>query len=110
MIPFITYRETDSNGTLQYYILQKQHPHYIGIISSHPIARTLGQSAIMNHNMWVVFWGTIYGKTIPAERNVWEDIQLITDGMAMWFYKERILTETKKYKKWRIENVQIANQ
>jgi hypothetical protein len=110
MIPFITYREKDKSGVLQYYVLQKEYPHFVGIISSIPISGTW-QSPIAGHNLWVVFNGTLRGNLIPAYQKIGDDIQASLDNMAAWFYNERIKPDEKKYSKFKIKsNVQITTQ
>lgn len=106
MSPFITFRDTDKNNTLQYYILQREYPHYLAVISDHPVINKLGQSAVASHNLYIVHVGTLRGiNLIPAQNKVWEEIQSVCDQMAEWFYIHRILPDQKKYKKWRIQNV-----
>lgn len=102
MNPYLTFRESDKNNTLQYYILQKARPHYLAVLSSHPSERVLGQAPVVGHNLWVVFVGTLEGiNLIPLESQVWNEIQAVVNDMADWFYTERIQREPNKYKKWK---------
>jgi len=98
--PFITFREI-SDGHLQYYVLQKKFPHYLGCISSHPVNSTLCQIAIPGYDMWVVFQGTLRGNMIPAYNDIQNEIQTIFHNMAIWFLTERIQAEPKKFNKWK---------
>lgn len=41
---------------------------------------------------------------MPAKPQIWDEIQLVMDDMAEWFYLNRISADVKKYKKWRIQN------
>ena len=98
--PYITYRELEQ-GRLQYYILQKNFPHYVGIISSHPVNSTLCQIAIPGYNLWVVFGGTIRGNFIPSYADIQNEIETEFQKMAIWFLTERIQAEPKKFNKWK---------
>ncbi len=98
--PFITFRELE-DGRLQYYILQKEFPHYLGVISSHPVKSTLCQISIPGYDMWVVFGGTLRGKMIPNYKDVKNDIDVAFHNMAIWFLTERIQAEPKKFNKWK---------
>lgn len=100
MIPYITYRELQE-GRLQYYILQKEFPHYVGVISSHPVNSTLCQIAIPGYNLWVVFGGTIRGNFIPSYTDIQNEIETEFQKMAIWFLTERIQAEPKKFNKWK---------
>lgn len=100
MKPYITFRDTDKNGKLQYYILQRDFPHYVGCISSHPVNNTIIQSEIPGYHLWVVFAGTLAGNFIPSYQSEKKNIESIFTSMAVWFHTERILTEPKKFKKW----------
>lgn len=100
--PYITYRELH-DGQLQYYILQKEFPHFVGVISSHPVDKTLCQISIPGYNLWVVFGGTIRGNFIPNYPDIQQEIDLVFHNMSLWFLTERIQTEPKKFKKWKLE-------
>jgi hypothetical protein len=101
MIPFFTCREEDENGKLQYYILQKAFPHYVGLLSEIPIKFKIS-TPITAHNLWVVFDGSIRGNFIPSYRGVEDEIAMVINDMSLWFYENRILKEPKKYKKWHL--------
>ena len=102
MIPFITYRETDREGVLQYYILQRDFPHYIGRISPYPIENPICQSPIAGYNLWVCFAGTIRGNIIPSYPSEKQNMIAVFESMATWFYANRIISDEKKYKKYKI--------
>lgn len=102
MIPYITFREPTQDG-MQYYILQKEFPHYVGIISSHPVNKTLCQIAIPGYNLWVVFCGTIRGNVIPSYNQIQNEIEIVFQNMAQWFLEHRILAEPKKFNKWKFK-------
>jgi hypothetical protein len=104
MSPFITFRDKDKNGELQYYVLQREHPHYVGCISSHPVAGAIAQSPVSGYYLWVVIQSTLRGNFIPAYNNVDKDMAVIADNMAAWFWAERIVSDKKKYKKFKIES------
>jgi hypothetical protein len=107
MIPYITYRE-EKEGNLLYYILQKEHPHYVGVIAYNVIENKI-QIPITEHNLYVTFAGTIAGNYIPSYKDVVSQIENTMSSMAIWFYDNRILKEPKKYQKFKI-NVSSPNQ
>jgi len=102
MIPYVTYRETDEGGRLCYYILQKAYPHFIGIISVGQLEGTLCSMPVGNYNLYVNFYGTLVGKFLPSYKDVLQDIEVAITGMSDWFYYNRVLTEPKKYEKFKI--------
>ena len=107
MDSFITYREKDNTGGVQYYILQKDFPHIIGRVSTIP-GEGNWYSPIAGYNMYVVFNYTLRGRFIPNYKNIGEEISSVMDRMASWFYAEMILPDEKKYKKFKIKpNVPI---
>jgi hypothetical protein len=102
MNPFITFREKDKDGNLQYYVLQRAFPHYIGVVLNNPGSGLIGQSAIPGYTLWVVFDGTLMGNMIPNYRNVANEIQTVLDNMAAWYWSDRIILNEKKYSKFKI--------
>lgn len=102
MSPFITFRDIDKQGKLQYYILQRDFPHYVGLLSTRPMDTVISNSAIAGYYLWIVFWGTLRGPFIPAYNGVDKDIQSLLDNMADWFCNERIMEDEKKFKKFKI--------
>lgn len=103
MSPFITYRDKDENGNLQYYILQRDFPHFVGVISSTPITGTW-QSGIAGHNLWVIFAGTLRGNVVPNYNHISEEIDSVFTNMAAWFHAERIVMDQKRFKRFKINN------
>lgn len=101
MIPYITYREA-VNGVNQYFILQKEHPHFVGTITTMPIANSIVNQPIASYNLWVTFYGTLRGNFIPIESDIYNQIESVLFDMAQWFYRERILKDNKRFKKWKI--------
>lgn len=103
MIPFISYRENNEYGILCYYILQKKSPHYIGIISVGKLDSVLSSVPIAGYNLYVNFYGVLENKSfIPSYKDVLVDIELQMAAMGNWFLTNRILTEQKKYAKFKI--------
>lgn len=103
MIPqYITYRENDSENRLCYYILQKAFPHYIGLLSVGQLENTLTSMPVGNYNLYVNFYGTLVGKFLPAYKDAIQEIELEMISMAEWFYYNRVLTQPKKYDKFKI--------
>lgn len=101
--PYITYRDTDNEGNLQYYILQKEFPHFVGLISAFPKTEFIPAIGISGYNLWVVFNYTLRGRMIPSYKEIDKEILQAMCNMAEWYYENRILTEPKKYKKFKIE-------
>lgn len=102
MSPYITFRDNDKNGELQFYILQRDFPHYCAILSSHPIPEPLAIAPISGHNLWIIGMGTIRGSYLPSYRDAIEQMQAVIEAMAVWFHEQRILPDRKRYKKWAI--------
>ena len=101
MTPYITFRDNDSSGNLQYYVLQRAYPHFVGRVSAQPEAGTW-QSPIAGYNLWLIFAGSLRGNVIPSYQNISEQIQEVFDSMANWYYSNRIITDEKKFKKFKI--------
>ena len=104
MSPYITYRELDNAGELQYYILQRDFPHYIGLISTYPKENIILPIQITGYYLWVNFDGTLRGDLIPNYRNISEDIKFVINEMAIWYYANRIVPKHKKYKKFKYDS------
>lgn len=102
MQPFLTFRETNENGELVYYILQKEFPHHLAYISTTRIENPLAQATIAGYNMQVIFCGVINGAYIPSYRGAIGQIQLCLESMCEWFLINRINVEPKKYLKFKI--------
>jgi hypothetical protein len=100
---YITYRDLDVEGELQYFILQREFPHYIGMISTYQIDNLILPIQITGYYLWVNFAGTLRGNLIPNYRSISEDINLIINDMAVWYYANRIVTNPKKYKKFKYD-------
>lgn len=110
MIPFITFREPDENGGVRYYILQREFPHYIGVVSISPDG-TIVNAPISGYYLWVVFAGTLRGNMIPAFPDVYKEMESVFTAMSEWYYLNRIKSNPKKYAKFKIkENVPISNK
>lgn len=104
MSPFITFRDRDANGELQYYILQREFPHFVGILVSQPVEHSLAQSPISGHYLWVAFAGTLRGNIIPGYQDIQNEIESVFQNMAAWYYTNRIEPDLKKYRKWKIQS------
>jgi hypothetical protein len=104
MNQYVTFRDKDRDGNLQYYILQRDFPHYVGIVSSTPIAEVLFSAPIPGYRLYVVFSGTLRGNYVPSYTNVMAEIEAVFNAMAAWYFSERILTQEKKYSKFKIRN------
>jgi len=99
MEPFITFRDKNNSGELCYYILQREFPHYIGLISETPNLKALACVPITSHNLWVIHNGVLAGNYIPAQRDVMDEIKKVFQGMSDWYYAHRVIPNPKKYKK-----------
>lgn len=103
MIPYITYRENDSEGRLCYFILQKDFPHFVGLLSTGKLDTVLASSPIAGYNLWINFNGCLRGNVIPSYKNIIDEIEKEMSSMAIWFYNNRILVEPKKYERFKIK-------
>jgi len=102
MSPFITFKDKDSYGELQYYILQREPPHYLGVIKNVPISGAMSCAPVPGYHFFVVFAGTLRGNMIPANRGFETEIDFLFNRMASWFYSERIMINESKFKKFKI--------
>ncbi len=103
-IPFITYRETDSSGELQYFICQKVSPHYVGMIIDNPNFESVHKVPIPNTIMYVAYAGIIDGWLYPMHSHAKQEINGILVVMAEWYWTNRISKNQQKYKKWLLSN------
>lgn len=104
MIGYITFREPDKDGVLQYYILQKAFPHYVGRVVTYPVEGALANAPVAGYHFYVTFAGTIRGNMIPSFNDVATEIESVYFEMAQWYYTNRIRGNEEKYKKWKIVN------
>ncbi len=102
MNEFITYRDTNTEGELLYFVLQKDFPHFNCYISERPVVNFVQPMPITDYHLFLVFSGTIRGMMIPDYRNMGEEIQSVMQDMAAFYYEQRILKDLKKYRKWKI--------
>lgn len=100
--PFITFRDTDKNSILRYYILQRDYPHYCGLISEKQDLEALVQFPVSGYNLWVIYAGTIRGNYVPGYKDAFDEMSHVFNHMAMWYYENRITPDPKRYKKWAI--------
>lgn len=101
MEPFIAFRDRDKSGDLQYYILQRDFPHYCGLISETQDLEAIIQVPISGHRLYVIFNGTIRGNYIAAYKDAFEEISHIFVHMAEWYYENRIAPAPQRFKKWK---------
>ena len=107
MQKYITFRDADEAGELNYFILQKDFPHYLGLLSTLPIEHIIPSIPITNYYLWVVFNGTLRGNLIPSHKNTIEDIKFVLNDMAIWYYANRIVPNEKKYKRFKYDSSSI---
>lgn len=103
MNPFITFRDKDENGEMQYYILQRAFPHFVGRISPVPIEGALANEPVAGYNLWITWNSTLRGNFIPDYRNFDKEIANVFIDMATWFYAERIAMDKNRFKKFKID-------
>lgn len=102
MNAFITFRDTASNGELQYYILQRAFPNYLGVLALVPVEKSLINVPISGYQLYVVFDGVLQGNYIPVYKDVYDEMLSVFTEMARWYYEHRIIIDEKKYKKWKL--------
>lgn len=98
--PFITYRE-DVSGKLCYFILQKEFPHYVGLIKESPMGGTLPQMNIPGYSLWIQIVGTVRGSYIPSYQDVETEMNSVAGRMSQWLLDNRILPAESKYRKFK---------
>ena len=101
MNPFITFREL-VDGKLEYFLLQKDFPHFLGRIVTFPVERSLVNEPVAGYNLWVTFNGTLRGNYYPSTVTK-DEVRLIFERMALWFASERITGSTKRFEKFKIK-------
>ena len=102
MSPFITFMDTNRAGEMQYYILQRAYPHYVGLIENMPRLDQPYQAPISGHHIYITFNGILRGNFVPASEQYEREIGAVFEAMAAWFYENRVLKEPKRYKKFAI--------
>ena|SRR5579872_3799707 len=102
MSPFVTFKDTDRSGNMQYYILQREYPHYCGVITYYPSGESICQVPVTAHNLYVTFAGVLRGNFIPGHPGAEKEIVAVFHSMAIWFYVNRVSVDPKRYKKWAI--------
>lgn len=104
MTPYITFRETDDKGELQYYILQREYPNYVGVIQNVPHGNILMRAAVPRYLLWIEFAGTIRGNFVEARVDIVSELDGVFTDMAQWFYLNRIKPNEKKFKKFKLKS------
>lgn len=99
---FITYRDTDENGNLQYYVVQKDFPHIQALITAYDKNYIFPSIPISGYSLYVSFDGTLSGKRVPAYREIQHDIVSVMNEMSEWYLNNRILPDKGRYKKFKI--------
>lgn len=101
MQPYITFREELGNE-LGYFILQREFPHFLCYIAERPIVNFVQPMPVSAYNLWIIFNGTLRGNMIPSYKDIGKEIESVMSEMASFYYEHRILTNEKKYRKWKI--------
>jgi len=102
MNKYITFTDKDKSGEVKYFILQRDFPHCVGVISQTPKENTLAFSAIPGYWLYVCFDGTLRGAFVPGYKNIVEEVSRVMHDMAQWYYTGRVLQNEKKYSKFKI--------
>jgi hypothetical protein len=103
MQPYLTYMEQNGEGEAQYFILQKDHPHFKAVITYTPLeGRLIPAVHVKGYNLWLNFSGVLRGNFVPSYKDVDKEVEATLQAMAIWFYKNRVEKEPKKYKKWKV--------
>lgn len=111
MVPFLTFRESNAKGELEYFILQKAFPHYLGRLAIAPKQGLMPSVPIAGYNLYVEFCGTLRGNMIPGYKDVEDEMIGVFHEMSIWFLVYRIVPQENKYKKFKIQpNVSIPTQ
>lgn len=105
MSPYITFKDSDSTGELQLYVLQRDFPHFCAVISYAPALGQIACIPIAKYNLYLVSCGTIRGAFYPSYPDVQQMVEMTLWQMAEWFYLNRIVPDPKRYKKWLIDTV-----
>jgi hypothetical protein len=100
MQPFITFREPLPSGEMGYFILQRAWPHYVGRLITDISEENLVALSIPHHSLWVTFSGVLQGNLLPAQDRVVDELTMVLQAMAEWFYLERVSPHPKKYQRW----------
>lgn len=107
MQKYITFKDFNNVGELNYFILQRDFPHYLARISTFPNDIIVPSIPITNYYLWIVFNGTLRGNLIPSHKNTLEDIKFVINDMAIWYYANHIVPNEKKYKKFKYDSSSI---
>jgi hypothetical protein len=99
MEKYLTFRE-DDNGKEQYYVLQKEFPHFVGRLVDNPYFKSLINAPVPQTTLYVAIVGTLRGSVIPVYQKVDEEIKNVAIEMAMWYFENRIFINPKKFKRW----------
>lgn len=100
MSPYITFQDTDKDGNLQNYILQREFPHYICVIADKKSEISIAQQPILGYRLWIILSGTLRGNMIPSYTDTLKEIEAVVLDMSNWFYKNRVVANPKKYKNY----------
>ena len=101
---YVTFRDTDNEGELQYYILQRDFPHIVAKITTYPVENKLSYTQITGYYLWITLTGTLRGDFIPNYVNILEEIKFVIEDMSIWYYENRIIPNEKKYKKFKYDS------
>lgn len=100
MSKYITYRDGDE-GEPEYYILQRDFPHYVARLSETISGNEFYSEKIDGYNLHLVFYGVINGRFIPSFQNAMSDIIEIVRDMSLFYLSQRISKNPKRYKKFK---------
>ena len=101
MSPYITFKDRDKEGSLQLYILQREEPSFVGIITDRYNNNSLACVNITGYRLWVKWGGTLRGNYFPSYFKP-EEIKEVFQKMADWYLESRITGDEKRFKKWKL--------
>lgn len=103
---FITYRDNDDLGNLQYYIVQKDFPHIQAVITAYNKDYIFPSVPISGYSLYISFDGTLSGKRVPGYKDIYHDVISTMNEMAEWYLHNRLIPDKGRYKKFKINSNQ----
>ena len=99
---YITYREKNDDGIICYFILQRSHPNYVGVVSLGPLENVIACSPMPGYKLYVCYEGCLQGYFMSSFSNSIQEVESVIFDMANWYVDNRIKLEPKKYEKFKI--------
>lgn len=99
MRKYIIFKEQETDGP-RFYILQRNHPHFVGAIVDNPYYKSILKVPVPQTMFYIAYHSLLRGNLFPVYQGVDAEMKDTFVDMAMWYYKEVIEPNPKKYKKW----------